>query len=271
MEIVTSFDRTPIAYWRSGHGAALLLVHGAIADHTTTWRYVLNQLERRFTVYAMDRRGRGGSGDNAAYDLQREAADLCAVINSIDDPVTVLGHSYGGLCAIEAALLTSTIQHLILYESVPLRGSERYPLAVVEHLEALVAAGDHDAALTAMLREIAGLSDSEIQLLRDQHDAWEVRLRNTRSMPRELRAEHSYVFMPERFRNLTIPTLLMVGGDSPRPEHTNANGVAAALPNCTILTMAGERHVAMHTAPEMFAAAVSRFAAGDLTASNRAE
>ena len=41
---------------------ALLLVHGATADHTT-WRTVGPALAARRSVFAMDRRGRGASGD----------------------------------------------------------------------------------------------------------------------------------------------------------------------------------------------------------------
>ena len=61
-ERVVSSDGTPIAVWRSGDGPPLVLVHGAAADHTR-WRPVLPALEERFTVLAMDRRGRGASGD----------------------------------------------------------------------------------------------------------------------------------------------------------------------------------------------------------------
>ena len=60
-ERLVSSDGTPIAVWRSGEGPPLVLVHGAAADHTR-WRPVLPALEERFTVLAMDRRGRGGSG-----------------------------------------------------------------------------------------------------------------------------------------------------------------------------------------------------------------
>jgi pimeloyl-ACP methyl ester carboxylesterase len=55
----TSRDGTPIAYRRSGEGPPLVLVHGAAADHGR-WRPVLPAFEERFTVYAIDRRGRGG-------------------------------------------------------------------------------------------------------------------------------------------------------------------------------------------------------------------
>ena len=56
---VTSKDGTPIAYWTSGNGPPLVLVHGTPADHTR-WRPLLPYLESHTTVHAMDRRGRGG-------------------------------------------------------------------------------------------------------------------------------------------------------------------------------------------------------------------
>src|SRR5262245_47536702 len=100
METVISRDGTRIAFWRSGTGPPLVLVHGGTADHTTTWRYVREDLEQHFTLHAMDRRGRGGSGDSPSYDLQREAEDIAAIVDSIGEPSNLLGHSYGGLCAI---------------------------------------------------------------------------------------------------------------------------------------------------------------------------
>ena len=126
MQTATSRDGTHIAFWRSGGGPPLFLVHGTTADHTTTWRFVLPELQQHFMVYAMDRRGRGDSGDCPGYDLQREAEDLAAVADSIGAPVSLLGHSHGALCAIEAALITTNVRRLILYEGVPLRGSDYF-------------------------------------------------------------------------------------------------------------------------------------------------
>lgn len=255
----TSRDRTHIAFWQSGEGPPLLLVHGATADHTTTWRFVLPELERRFTVYAMDRHGRGGSGDSPAYDLQREAEDVAAVVDAIGEPTAVLGHSYGGLCAIEAALLTSDLRRLILYEGVPLHGADAYRPGVLDKLEAMLAAGDVQGMLVAMLREIVEMPLEEIELLRSQHDAWAVRLSNARTLPRELKTEERYTFVPERFRHVRAPTLLLVGADSPPRELRNANGVAHALPDARVVMLAGQQHLAMYTAPELVVAEVVRF------------
>jgi pimeloyl-ACP methyl ester carboxylesterase len=70
METVISRDGTSIAFSRSGVGPPLVLVHGSTADHTR-WALVRPELERAFTVFAMDRRGRGGSGDADTYSLER--------------------------------------------------------------------------------------------------------------------------------------------------------------------------------------------------------
>ena len=71
MHSIQSEDGTPIRYFRRGHGPAILLIHGTAADHSR-WAPVLPALQRHFTLYAMDRRGRGGSGDAAAYRMDHE-------------------------------------------------------------------------------------------------------------------------------------------------------------------------------------------------------
>ena len=95
MEIIRSKDGTPIAAWHSGAGAPLLLVHGTTADHTV-WTAVRVALERHFSVWTLDRRGRGSSGDATAYALERECEDIAAVMDAIGGAVHVLGHSFGG-------------------------------------------------------------------------------------------------------------------------------------------------------------------------------
>lgn len=128
METITSADGATIAYERSGSGPSLVLVHGATADHTT-WAPALPLLEEHFTVYAMDRRGRGDSGDADDYALDREAEDVVALVETIDEPVTLLCHSFGGLCALEAAPRTDRLRRLVPYEPGGHRRRDRRRIA----------------------------------------------------------------------------------------------------------------------------------------------
>jgi pimeloyl-ACP methyl ester carboxylesterase len=259
MHVVSSKDGTRIAFRRAGRGPPLLLVHGATADHSTTWTRVLPILERKFTVLAMDRRGRGGSGDAPGYALAREAEDVAAVVDQVGEPVAVVGHSYGALCALEAALLTRNVHRLVLYEGVPLRGDTLYPPEAVARLHALLDAGDPEGMLRSMFAELLGEPPEVVALLRAQREAWDARVRNARTLPRELEVERGYAFRPERFSGLATPILLLVGGDSPHRELENAHGVAKALHRAKVVVLAGQQHAAMHTAPEVFVREVVRF------------
>jgi pimeloyl-ACP methyl ester carboxylesterase len=255
---VSSDDGTRIEFWHSGTGPPLLLVHGTTADHTTTWRYVLPELEKLFTVYAMDRRGRGGSGDAPEYHLRREAEDVASVIHSIGEPVNIIGHSYGALCVIEASLLTENIHRMILYEGVPLNGAELYQPDILDRLDHLLQSGDHEGMLITLFRDIVKMPKYEIEMMRTQK-AWAVRLANVSTLPRELREETNYRFDPVRFKNMQFPTLLLAGGDSPSREIKHAKGVAGALPRGSVVVMPGQQHAAMYANPEEFVAIAVQF------------
>ena len=258
VSVVRSGDGTPIAHRRGGEGPPLLLVHGAAADHGR-WRPVLPAFEARFTVYAVDRRGRGSSGDAADYAIEREFADVAAVAEAIGGPVDLLGHSYGALCALEAARLTRSIRRLVLYEPpLALAGHAVYPPGVLDRLDALLAAGDRDGVVATTMREVAGLPAEVVAHLRTL-PVWQARVAAAHTIPRELRATDAYRFDPARFRGLTVSTLLLLGGASPPTFGVATDAVAAALPDARVVVMPGQGHAAMDTGTELFAGEVVRF------------
>lgn len=67
---------------------------------------VNHPLSNHFTVYAVGRRGHGESGDADTYNLTREVEDMVAIVESLEEPPHVFGHSFGGLLALEAAIET---------------------------------------------------------------------------------------------------------------------------------------------------------------------
>jgi pimeloyl-ACP methyl ester carboxylesterase len=262
METVTSRDGTPIAYKRSGEGPPLVLVHGTTSDHST-WELVLPELQRHFTLYAVDQRSRGESGGGgSAYDIEREFEDVVAVIDSIGGTVDLLGHSYGAICALEGALRNSRVRGLVLYEGtfpVP-EGTELYPPEALDSVGSSLKAGDREGALTTFYREIALISPEEIEMLRSL-PVWQARVALAPTIPHEMRAFESYVsnFDPARLGNLRTPTLIMLGGDSPALERSAAEALDAALPDSRIVVMPYQAHIAHRTAPEVFVREVVQF------------
>ena len=93
---VISADGTRVGLLTAGQGPALLLVHGGMGC-IESWQSLWGTLTRQWRVTAMDRRGRGTSGDTAPYDLSCEYQDVAAVTASLagDGPVDVFGQSIG--------------------------------------------------------------------------------------------------------------------------------------------------------------------------------
>jgi pimeloyl-ACP methyl ester carboxylesterase len=259
METVRSRDGTEIAYERSGSGPPLVLVHGTTASHHR-WTTALPGLEAHFTVYAVDRRGYGESGDGSNYAIEREFEDIAAVVNSIGGEVNLLGHSFGGLLVLEAALLTPNLRRLVVYEPSPLPvpGVPLYPEGIVDRLQALLDAGDRENVVITMFRELAGLRPHELEQLKAS-PVFPARVAAAHTVPRETRAEKEYGFEPERFTHLNVPTLLLLGGDSPMSLRETIETWHAALPNSRIVVLPGQQHIAMDTAPDLFVREVLAF------------
>lgn len=254
MDHITSRDGTVIGYVKRGRGRPLLCVHGVTADHQS-WTAMTPHLEEHYTVYAMDRRGRGGSGDAPEYDLWREAADVVALVEAMGEPAAVLGHSYGGLICLEAALLTDNIAQLILYEpAVPAETPHIAP-EVIGRIKALVEGDELEKAMEVCLREVAEIPDHDMDIYR-QSPLWAARIPLARTIPRELETDLSYTFQPERFAKLQTPTALLLGGDSPPLYRQGVERLHAALPTSQIVILPGQQHIAHHANPELLATAV---------------
>ena len=263
MSRVVSRDGTEIAYWTSGEGPPLLIVHGTSGSHER-FAPLLPFLEPHATVHVMDRRGRGESGDAPEYHLEREFEDVAAVVDAIaassSAKVDVYGHSYGGECAFGAALLTSNVRSLVLYEGWPpvLPEKLKFPTGVEERLDALVASGEREAALELFWREVVKVTEEDIRAVRAQ-PTWASRLATVHTITREFRAFFNDTFDPERAARITVPVLLLAGTDTPEELRDDPETVAAALPDARIVTLEGQQHIADVLAPELFAERVLEF------------
>jgi Alpha/beta hydrolase family len=100
MNTVHSKHGTAIAFDAIGEGPPLIVVDGALCYRGLGPNTPLAELlEPDFTVFTFDR-GRGDSGDTAAYAVEREVEDVQALIETAGGSAYLFGISSGAaLCA----------------------------------------------------------------------------------------------------------------------------------------------------------------------------
>jgi pimeloyl-ACP methyl ester carboxylesterase/thiol-disulfide isomerase/thioredoxin len=257
---ITSKDGTPIALWKTGSGPSLLVVHGTCADHSA-WEKVVPLLAHRFTIYAMDRRGRGASGDAAEYALEREMEDVVAAVEALPGPVYVYGHSFGGVCAVGAASRARNLARLVLYEGGPIRiprGMVLVPQELILRLEELTLAGEREQAVMTFMLEAGAITPDELDVLRT-NASWPARVAAAHTIPRELRALNDYVPDLDRAGTLEMPVLMIVGEQTDPFRRGVWEQFASQLKDARVRVLPGQRHAAHQTAPALLATALSDF------------
>lgn len=265
MTPVMSSDGTRIAVFLSGQGRPLVVVPGTTSDHTA-WYLLASLLESRATVHAVDRRGRGASGDHPDYALEKEYADVAAVVDAAaaawGGPVDLLGHSYGGNVAFGAALRTHNLRSLVLYEGwpVPNLAHRTVAPALLAALDSLLEQGRPEQMLERFYRDVVHMSDDEVGLV-TASAAWPARVAAAPTVPRELRAFSEQAFNADWAARITVPVLLLVGGDTPDDIRADPQVVAAALPDARVTVLPEQTHLAHLTDPEGFAATLLSFLA----------
>jgi pimeloyl-ACP methyl ester carboxylesterase len=121
--IVRSGDGTSISYLSVGSGPSVLVIPGVLsmaADYAAFAR----ALAEHFTVHTIERRGRGDSGPQGAdYSIVKECEDVLA-LRADTGASLLVGHSYGGLVALEVARNDKAFTKLAVYEpGVSIAGS----------------------------------------------------------------------------------------------------------------------------------------------------
>ncbi|WP_433206749.1 alpha/beta fold hydrolase [Dactylosporangium sp. CS-047395] len=125
----------------------LVVVHGG-AITAKYYEPLARRLAGRVTVHLYNRRGRADAGPRApGYTVDDEIADLAAVLERTGAR-NVLGHSYGGLVVLRAAL-ELPLDNIVLYDgAVNVDGT--FPTDFIPRMRAYIDAGDVPRALAVM-------------------------------------------------------------------------------------------------------------------------
>jgi pimeloyl-ACP methyl ester carboxylesterase len=235
MGTVISKDGTRIAFDQSGEGPAIILVVGAFNDRATG-APLARSLERHFTVFNYDRRGRGESGDTAPYAIEREIEDLDALIAQAGGSACVFGYSSGAILSLRAAAHGLAISQLALFEPPP-TGVKAGDLA--PQLSEFIAAGRRGDAVELFQTEAVGIPAAVV-----------AQMRNAPFRPALEKIAHTLVYESTILRSLPtglidsiqVPTSVIDGEESPAVMRQAAQSLADALPDGRYRTLKGQGH-----------------------------
>jgi pimeloyl-ACP methyl ester carboxylesterase len=237
---VTSPDGTVIAYERTGHGPALILIDAAgHYREFTSFGGLIDLLAPKFTVYHYDRRGRGRSTDTQPYAVQREVEDLAALIEEAGGSAFLYAFSSGGLLAMHAAVAGLPIARMALLEPPIERDEDRSAQHLfTNELTSLLAAGQPERAVEFYLTGI-GVPDDIVESMRGSA-SWSAMVSVAPTLVYDSLISEATSL--DLLASVRVPTLVLDSEGSSDDLLGMAATVAGALPNGFHRSLAGEWH-----------------------------
>jgi pimeloyl-ACP methyl ester carboxylesterase len=245
MQKVISKDGTQIAYEKQGQGPAVILVDGALCYRSFGPMHGLaNLLASQFTVTIYDRRGRGESGDNRPFAVEREVEDIEALIDEGGQSAYLFGLSSGAALGLEAAIkLGGKVNKLAMYEAP-------YNFEAVGHqelvnyskkLDGLLAANDRGGA-AELFMQFVGNPAQQIDGMR-QLPMWQM----FEAVAPTLAYDGAVIVrdrpeLARRSSSLQAQVLVMNGGAGAPFMYETARALADIIPHAQHLTLEGQRH-----------------------------
>jgi len=244
-----------IAYLDEGKGPVVIIGHCSSASHKE-WLPLIETLKSDWRVLAPDLIGYGQSAPWPAEEPFSTHADvkvLLALAKKTKGPLHLVGHSYGGALALEAArTLGPRVKSLVLVEPVSfhlLRQGGRPEWSEVETLGravlGAVAKGDDQAAAKAFMTYWLGrlrwwLSPERFKTV------------IAATIPKVALEFSIALDAPttlQDYAEIAAPTLLIAGGRTRAPTRAIVDLLAATLPHAQVAILKGAGHMSPFTHP----------------------
>ena len=245
MKIVTSKDGTKIAYDVYGKGQPVIMVGGTMNSRLFGPAPGAKILGDDFAVYDYDRRGRGDSSDNKPYSPHKEVEDIAALIEAAGGKAALCGFSAGAALAMEAAieLGAERVTRLVMYEGPYTRDS-----AVLKEwqdygtvLRDAVDSDNVEALVMAFIKLVH--AEDQVDTLKKDKATWQklLKLAPTLIYDYEIIGPTKQV-TEKRFAQLSIPTLVICGGNSGTQMINDTRYIAKLMAHGSSMILSGQSH-----------------------------
>lgn len=251
----------------AGSGPGVVCLHSN-ASSSGQWRGLMDMLSPKFRVLAPDAYGAGKSPEwpsDRVITLRDDVAFFEPVLARAGSPLVLVGHSYGAVIALMAALENSgRVCAIVLYEPTlfALVDAERAPpneadgiRNVVARASAALDAGNPDAAAEHFIDYWVG-TGSWAQTPEQRKPDIAASVMNVRRWGHALFTEPTPL---AAFNSLDVPVLYMVGKCSTPAAHAVARLLNTVLPRVELVAFDGLGHMGPITHPEMVNDAIARF------------
>lgn len=250
---ITTNDGATIVGAVHGQGPPLVFTPGGIGDAELDWQGVIPHLADRFTCYLPSLPGRGLSSEHADLGPGRLVDGLTAYVDSIGEPVGLVGWSAGGMVlsvgaasdeVVAMAAVEPTMFHLM-------DDGERAGLAgVVGRLRELAANGDLSGAVRAFLS--VPFSEDELAAADkvgyfDATGPYVPTL--LQQMAQTMNVEGPGPDDPAVLQRISAKTMVLYGSDTKPFLEAGAKYVADHITDVTLVELPGMGHAAPLTDP----------------------
>jgi len=266
-DTVVSIDGTQIEYNFIGQGPGILIISGG---SRAAWHYLklAEFLASGYTVYLINRRGRGNSGPQGIdYNIQKECEDAISIIKKHEIPY-IFGHSFGGVVALNVAL-NYRIKKIAVFEPA-VSGSSNLPTSWLPKFEKQLQYEDHIGAMITMIKglQVASflkyipnpLLKMVFKKMAPKNPTWEKDKMLLEMLPNEVIAVVPIDNDTSRYNIINCPVLLLGGSKSPKFLQNGLNKLHGIIPSSSIHVMKGMEHnTPDDTEPELTAKALKEF------------
>jgi pimeloyl-ACP methyl ester carboxylesterase len=257
-----SFDGVELEYEVVGRGETVVLIHGShIAD-----AFLPLSTEPTLSAYNLVRYHRRGfaacSKPDAALSIAEQAQDCEALLRHLGvERAHVVGHSYGGVIALQLAVQAPELVHTLVLEEPALLAvpSGEAFFGEMAPIVEMYGAGDKEGAVRAFV-QLVGRSNSEEIIDKAAPGGMDQAIADADTFFQiELPALQEWSFSGDEAKSIDAPVLFVLGQDSPPMFHEQRDLVRSWLPQTEVAIIPDACHLLQMENPAAVGEALTDF------------